>query len=308
MVSCSAHGRYVCLFWPLDAGTQLRQDDPSALKEIVLLVQTSISRIGEENLSVRTKFMIETINNLKNNRMKTGLAASSVLSELVVRMKKTLGSLNARSIKASEPLKIGLQDVRQSDERGKWWLIGASYKDPAEDAEHKTASFDDASSQSSDEPSFTQDAAGDLLHVAREQRMNTDVRRSIFVAIMSATDYNDAFQRLMKLRLKKSQELEIPKVIIHCAGAEEAYNPYYTLLSRRVCSDRKLKMAFQFSLWAFFRRLGEGVDDDQGEVEEEDERLEMRTIVNLAKMFGTLVAEAGLTLNALKVRVLCSLH
>ncbi|KAL9576446.1 MAG: hypothetical protein Q9212_007090 [Teloschistes hypoglaucus] len=284
-----------------NSGTQLRQDDPSALKEIVLLVQNAVTTIGEKNLSVRTKFMIETINNLKNNRMKTGIAASSLVSEHVVRMKKTLGSLNTRNIKASEPLRVGLQDIRESDKRGKWWLVGASYKDPAELIEHRKTLSEDNESDGSDEGDLSQGVAGNLLQIAREQRMNTDVRRSIFVAIMSATDYNDAFQRLKKLRLKKSQELEMPKVMIHCAGAEEAYNPYYTLLARRVCTDRKLKMAFQFSLWGFLKRLGENVEEDEDEAVEEEDRPGMRTIVNLAKMFGVLIAEGGLTLNALKI-------
>ncbi|KAL8965152.1 MAG: hypothetical protein Q9183_004003 [Haloplaca sp. 2 TL-2023] len=247
--------------------------------------------------------MIETINNLKNNRVKTGLVASSILSEHVVRMKKTLGSLNARNSKVGEPLRIGLRDIREADKRGKWWLIGASYHEPTENIESKAkvTQLHDLSSQKPEDADSMQDIAGDMLQMAREQRMTTDVRRTIFVAIMSATDYSDAFQRLMKLRLKKSQELEIPKVLVHCAGAEEAYNPYYTLLSRRLCTDRKLKMAFQFCLWTFFKRFGE--DDDVGEDEtaHEEEKPEMRAIVNLAKMYGTLIAEGGLTLNALKV-------
>lgn len=267
----------------------------------MLLVQNAVSTIGEKNLSVRTKFMIETINNLKNNRMKTGIAASSLVSEHVVRMKKALGSLNTRKIKASEPLRVGLREMRDSDKRGKWWLVGASYKDPAEIIEHRKASSEDNGLHGSDEGDLSQNIAGDLLQIAREQRMNTDVRRSIFVAIMSATDYNDAFQRLMKLRLKKSQEVEMAKVMVHCAGTEEAYNPYYTLLARRVCTDRKIKMAFQFSLWAFLKRLGEKIQDDEDEAVEEEDRPGMRTIVNLAKMFGVLIAEGGLTLNALKV-------
>ncbi|KAI9855476.1 MAG: suppressor of glycerol defect, partial [Pleopsidium flavum] len=89
------------------SGPQLRHDDPSSLKDVVLLLQTAIAKIGEANLSIRTKFMIETINNLKNNRMKSGAAASAVTSEHTIRMKKTLGSLNTRSLKSSEPLRVG---------------------------------------------------------------------------------------------------------------------------------------------------------------------------------------------------------
>ncbi|KAL8973740.1 MAG: hypothetical protein Q9197_002027 [Variospora fuerteventurae] len=281
------------------SGPQLRQDDPSALKEIILLVQSSVTSIGERNLSVRTKFMLETITNLKNNRIKTGVAASEVMAEHTVRMKKALGSLNTRNIKASEPLGIGLRDIRESDKRGKWWLIGASYKDTADDA--RQALPEDRLLHGVGDSITAQDAGDNLLQMAREQRMNTDVRRSIFVGIMSATDYNDAFQRLMKLRLKKSQELEIPKVIVHCAAAETAYNPYYTLLARRVCSDRKLKKAFQFSLWDVFKRTGDGTDKGADEAEDDDEKLGMKSIVNLARMFGALIAEGGMSVNVLKV-------
>lgn len=292
---------YLPLIWHVGSGPQLRHDDPSALKEIVMVIQKAVSRIGENNLSVRTKFMIETIINLKNNRMRTGLAGSGLMSEHVVRMKKTLGSLNNRTIKATEPLRVGLRDIRESDKRGKWWLVGASYKGQDTEAQKALAPLQGNSLQEYNDSCLVQDGAGDMLQVAREQRMNTDVRRSIFVTIVSATDYSDASQRLMKLRLKKSQKLEIPKVIIHCAGVEGSYNPYYTLLAHRVCSDRNLRMAFQFSLWDLFKRMGEGRDKDQDEAEEENEKLSMRSIVNLAKMFGTLIAEGGLSMTVLKV-------
>jgi nucleolar MIF4G domain-containing protein 1 len=116
---------------------------------------------------------------------------------------------------------------------------------------------------------------------------------------MSATDFQDAYAKLMKLKLKKVQELEIPKVLTHCTGSEAQYNPYYTLIAKKLCGDRKLKMAFQFTLWDFFKRMGEnnGEDDD---VDDDEESLTMRHVVNLAKMYGSLIADGGLTLTVLK--------
>lgn len=249
--------------------------------------------------------MIETINNLKNNRMKKGVVAANVTSEHTIRMKKTLGSLNTRTIRASEPLRIGLKDIRDTDKRGKWWLVGASYKDEDRNDQDLAAPQSKLRiSPHSEDVEMMDHGATDLLQLAREQRMNTDVRRSIFVSIMSATDYRDAHMRLLKLRLKKSQELEIPKVLIHCAGAEKIYNPYYTLIARKLCSDRKLKMAFQFSLWGLFKRMGEGeegVEEDLDEQEEQDDALGIRSIVNLAKLYGMLVVQGGLDLVILKV-------
>ncbi|KAL9613072.1 MAG: hypothetical protein Q9167_002371 [Letrouitia subvulpina] len=282
------------------SGPQLRHDNPSALKDIVLLLQQEVERIGEGKLSVRTKFMIETMNNLKNNRMKTGVAASLVTSEHTVRMKKLLGSLNVRNIKASEPLRLGLKDIRESDGRGKWWLVGASYKDSLRENVISTNQTESMLAEANS-ASVEQDITSNLAHLARDHRMNTDVRRSIFIAIMSAADFNDAYLRLKKLRLKKSQELEIPKVIIHCTGAENSYNPYYTLLSRRVCSDRRLKMAFQFSLWDLFKQMGEGDEHhDEEQAQDGESGLELRSIVNLSKMFGSLVVYGCLSLVILK--------
>lgn len=261
--------------------------------------------------------MIETINNLKNNRMKTGLAASVIASEHTIRMKKTLGTLNMRSIRAGEALRIGLRDLRESDKRGKWWLIGASYKDEGQDnvEGEATSKMNVGSKDASTEVMITVGASTDLVQLAQQQRMNTEVRRSIFIAIMSATDYKDAYLRLQKLRLKKAQELEIPKVLIHCAAAEKAFNPFYSLLARRLCSDRKLKMAFQFSLWDLFKRMGErqdGSEEDDTDDDEEDSanKLSLRSLFNLAKLYGTLISDGGLTMSVLKVinSQICSLH
>lgn len=37
-----------------------------------------------------------------------------------------------------------------------------------------------------------------VLELAREQRMNTDVRRNIFCIIMTSEDYLDAFEKLLR--------------------------------------------------------------------------------------------------------------
>jgi nucleolar MIF4G domain-containing protein 1 len=279
------------------SGPQLRSDDPSSLKDIVSMLRPAVAAVGEENISVRTKFMIETINDLKNNKIKTGGAASAVTSEHTIRMKKTLGTLNSRSIKGSEPLRIGLKDIQESDKKGKWWLVGASWSGPsAEDKQDIKAELSGKGRALPVEESGT----SDLVQLAREQRMNTDIRRSIFVAIMSASDYQDAHLRLMKLSLKKKQEYEIPKVLIHCAGAEKSYNPYYTLIAKKLCGDVKLKKSFQFSLWDLFRRMGESDDEEDAPEEDNEDDLDMRHLVNLAKMFGTLIVEGGMSLGVLK--------
>jgi nucleolar MIF4G domain-containing protein 1 len=106
--------------------------------------------------------------------------------------------------------------------------------------------------------------------------------------------------KLNKLKLKKVQELEIPKVLIHCSSAEASYNPYYTLIAKKLCGDRKLKMAFQFNLWDLFKKMGEGNEEEDVLDEDDEDALSTRHIVNLAKMFGSLIVDGGLTITVLK--------
>lgn len=294
-----------------DSGPQLRQDDPSSLKDIVLLIQPAVAKVGEQSLSVRTKFMIDTITDLKNNKVKSG-PGSSISSEHITKMRKILGSLNnSRVIRASEPINISREDIHNSAKKGKWWLVGASWReDPLETARKELSNSALPSGTTADAPDAEDDSEGepDLASIAKSQRMNTDVRRSIFVAIMSATDFQDAHVRLLKLRLKRAQEYEIPRVLTHCVMEEEAYNPYYTLIARRVCGDlgRRIKVSFMYTLWNILRRMGEkgDFDDEEGldeEEEDESKQLPLKSIVNIAKMYASLIADNTLTLGIVKI-------
>jgi nucleolar MIF4G domain-containing protein 1 len=280
----------------IDCGPQLRQDDPAALKDVVFLLQKAVAA-GDVELPVRTKFMIETISNLKNNRSKTSNAAATT-SEHVLRLKKTLGSLKTRSHATTEPLNVSLKDIQRADKTGKWWLVGASWKD-----EKRNSDGENDAIHNEDADEFNDDgdaASADLLALAKQHRMNTNVRRAIFVAIMSSTDYKDAWLKLRRLSLNKSQRCEIPRVLVHCAGAEGAYNPYYRLVAGKLCSERAHQVSFRFNLWGVFRRMGDGTEDG-GQDYDAEETLELRELVNLAKMFGELIGTAALPITVLKV-------
>ena len=70
-----------------------------------------------------------------------------------------------------------------------------------------------------------------LTTLARQLHMTTDLRRSIFNAIMTGVDIEDAYSKVAKLDLSKTQRKEIPLVIIECCRKEETYNPFYAGLA-----------------------------------------------------------------------------
>lgn len=114
----------------------------------------------------------------------------------------------------------------------------------------------------------------------------------------------------MLLPLKKAQRNEIPRVLVHCCSNESVYNPFYALVARRLCSpsstpqvSRVVRMGLQFNLWGAFREWGENTEDAEWDEDQDmlDDAGKLRKSVNLAKLYGSLVAEDVLSLQILKV-------
>ncbi|KAG5358990.1 Suppressor of glycerol defect protein 1 [Yarrowia sp. E02] len=279
------------------SGSQLRSDDPSALKTIINDLQASLANT---ETNARTKFLVESVAALKNNRQSQH-GISQGYTEAKMRLKKFIGTFSSYTV--NEPISVSLDDIENVETRGKWWLVGAAFKNQ------------DQTHQGDDDLDLTTvhdvlDAAEpNWLELAREQRMNTDIRRAVFVAIMGAEDYLNALERVSKLRLKRVQEREIPRVLIHCCSNESVYNPFYALLAVKLAERHSLKMTFQFTLWDFFRELDGDEDDDEENSDEEesvkvlegsDSKELLRKTMNLARMFAQMTAEGTVGLNIFK--------
>jgi nucleolar MIF4G domain-containing protein 1 len=125
--------------------------------------------------------MLETLTNIKNNKIKQQQANVGD-KEMVLKMKKFLSGLaKKRSVHSTEALRVSLDDIHNIETKGKWWLIGSSWKDNLVGTESKYASKEVAEDLKKD--ASLQQA---LLKLARQQGMNTDIRRSIFVVLMSS--------------------------------------------------------------------------------------------------------------------------
>lgn len=277
-----------------NSGNQMRSDDPTSLKEIVLLMNDKTSSMKGEEINPRTRFLIDTIKMLKNNKLKVNNEASH---QLAVRLKKFLATVNNN--KFNDPIQVSLSDIQNVNTRGKWWLVGSAWK-----------GHDDKQ----EEVNFNEEAMNDILdntepnwmELARQQRMNTDIRRAIFVSIMSANDYIDAMTKLDKLALKRSQERELPRVLIHCTSVEPAWNPYYGILAAKLCDSHSYRKTFQFILWDLMKEF-EGVNDNSDaedflgfDGDGEDDESKLRRVLNLGRFFGFLLAEGSVPLHALK--------
>ena len=120
--------------------------------------------------------MVETLNNLKNNKIKKGAASAQGSNDSKERISKFVSGIGKRyHVPALEPLRVSLDDLNKADSKGKWWLVGAAWGgDPLVERQLGTSEKKEKSVEN------------ELLKLARRQGMNTDVRRSIFVTLMSS--------------------------------------------------------------------------------------------------------------------------
>lgn len=252
-------------------GFSLRKDDPLAMKGFLLTVQKQINKTSNVEDRSRMKYMLDILLTIKNNNV-------SKLSDFDPahhdHLKKVLKSV-LRSGNSIVPLRIGLEDLLKAEERGRWWLIGSAWTNVAETEKVKSETVP------------REEFSAKLLALAKKQKMNTENRRNLFCILMSAEDYQDAFEKVLKLGLRGQQEREIPLVIVHCLLQEKNYNPYYAHVADQLCvSNRRHQMSLQCALWDRFRAL---------------EKLSASQVSLLAKFLAQLLLAGSLPISVLKV-------
>ncbi|XP_058456989.1 nucleolar MIF4G domain-containing protein 1 homolog [Malaya genurostris] len=253
-------------------GFVLRKNDPLALKEMIQKVQKRVLETSEDMKNdARVKFMINILLAVKNNNMNKIPQYDPGLAE---HFRKILKGMITNG-KYVSTLNIGLDDLLKVDERGKWWLVGSAWNG-SDDSHGK-------SNQNSFSTGVT--FSQQLQELARKQRMNTDDKRNVFCVIMSAEDYLDAFDKILRLAIKDQRI--VVTVIVHCCLSEKDYNPYYGVLSQKFSEyDRRYQLAMQYIIWDRLMDINS---------------LKQASIKHLAKLLIHLISEGGLPLSVLKV-------
>ncbi|XP_057272461.1 nucleolar MIF4G domain-containing protein 1 [Pezoporus wallicus] len=265
------------LFLLKNVGFSLRKDDALALKELITEAQRK-ANTAEKKLQdqTRVRFMLETMLALRNNDMRK---IPGYDPEPVEKLRKLQRTLVHKSGSGKETeLRVSLESLLSADRVGRWWIVGSSWSG--------APMIDDTNSKTQQKLHIGK-ASSKIMELARKQRMNTDIRRSIFCVLMTSEDYLDAFEKLLKLGLKDQQEREIVHVALHCCLQEKTYNPFYAFLANKFCEyQRRFQVTFQFSIWDKIKDL---------------ENLSAAAISNLVSLLVHLLRTKSLSLSVLKV-------
>ncbi|KDD72235.1 hypothetical protein H632_c3655p0, partial [Helicosporidium sp. ATCC 50920] len=140
---------------------------------------------------------------------------------------------------------------------------------------------DEPESEDSDAPSaqpVANNRASGIADLTSTDLVN--LRRTIYLTIMSALDFEEAGHKLLKLGIPEGSEHELCTMVLECCSQERTFVRYYALLGERFCKLRR----------AYCQGFAEAFVQQYALVH----RLETGKLRNVARFFAHLLASDAL--------------
>ncbi|XP_050371524.1 uncharacterized protein LOC126789418 [Argentina anserina] len=114
-------------------------------------------------------------------------------------------------------------------------ILGEDSEDEGSDAASDGEDDDDDDEDDEDEEDEQQ------MKIRDETETNlVNLRRTIYLTIMSSVDFEEAGHKLLKIRLEPGQEMELCVMLLECCSQERTYLRYYGLLGQRFCMINRI--------------------------------------------------------------------
>ncbi|TQB74261.1 pre-mRNA-splicing factor cwc22 [Monascus purpureus] len=123
-----------------------------------------------------------------------------------------------------------------------------------------------------------------------KDQSNTDLinlRRTIYLTIMSSIDFEECCHKLMKISLPPGLEPELPSMIIECCSQERTYSKFYGLIGERFAKINRLWCdLFEASFAKYYETI---------------HRYETNRLRNIARFFGHMLSTDAIGWHVLSV-------
>lgn len=228
-------------------GFQLRKENPSAMRQLILSAQTKCEQLkSSAQVESRIEFMIDALGAIKNNNVsKMGNYGCDVDRETI---ESTFKGLIKRTKLAENLSDATYEEILSSQN---WYLLETRLAEPVV-----------RESTDSKSPAHENVTALDDVNTKKEKKICKALglikhsERTIFSALLRVTDFIEASNVIIGFGLNHCSDAML--VCIQVAIYEKSYNPFYYDLINNLCKyNRKYKMATKFALQDKIRALSE---------------------------------------------------
>ncbi|KAJ5309418.1 uncharacterized protein N7443_001879 [Penicillium atrosanguineum] len=235
--------------------------------------------LHEADIDKRVQYMIEVLFQVRKDRYKDNLAVKEEL-DLVEEEDQITHRLGLDDeIETQDTLNIFKFDPEWEQHEDAYKKLKAEIlgEDSDEDDE-------DGEDESSDEES-DEEQKMDI-----QDQSNTDLvnlRRTIYLTIMSSIDFEECCHKLMKINLPAGLEPELPSMIIECCSQERTYSKFYGLIGERFAKINRLwSDLFEAAFAKYYDTI---------------HRYETNRLRNIARFFGHMISNDAIGWHVLSV-------
>ncbi|KIW85282.1 pre-mRNA-splicing factor cwc22 [Fonsecaea pedrosoi CBS 271.37] len=230
------------------------------------------SILHEADIDKRVQYMIEVLFQVRKDRYKDNPAIREEL-DLVEEEDQITHQVDLDDdIDVQDSLNIFKYDPDWEEHEEAYRKLKAEIL--GEDSGDEEDDDDSGSEESSDDEDAEQERAMEI-----KDQTNTDLvnlRRTIYLTIMSSLDFEEACHKLMKVQLPAGQESELPSMIIECCSQEKTYSKFFGLVGERFAKLNRLWTdLFEQSFAKYYDTI---------------HRYETNRLRNIARFFGHLLA------------------
>lgn len=235
--------------------------------------------LHEGGLDKRTQYMIEVLFQARKGRFKDHPAVKEEL-DLVEEEDQVTHQVNLEGeLDVQDGLNIFKLDANWEDNEEAYKRLRAEILGEASDDDDQDD--DDESSGEEDEET----KAMEIKDLSNADLVN--LRRTIYLTIMSSADPEEAVHKLMKINLPAGQEPELPSMIVECCSQEKTYTKFFGLIGERFAKINRLWCdLFEQAFAKYYETI---------------HRYENNKLRNIAMLFGHMLAENAIGWHCLSV-------
>ncbi|KAJ3296678.1 pre-mRNA-splicing factor cwc22 [Borealophlyctis nickersoniae] len=241
--------------------------------------------LHEGTIDKRTQYMVEVLFQVRKDKFKDNPAVVEEL-DLVpeedqmthrVALDDELNTEEGLNVFKFDPEFLQHEEIYQQMKKE---ILGEDSDDDEEDEEGSDEDSDEEESEG--EGGNAVEAAYQKLQIQDQTNTNLiNLRRGIYLTIMSSLNFEECAHKLMKMKIEPGQEIELANMVLECCSQERTYVNFYGLLGERFCRlNRSWSDAFCQSFEECYKTI---------------HRYETNRLRNIGKFFAHLLASDALT-------------
>ncbi|CAG7557736.1 unnamed protein product [Fusarium equiseti] len=239
--------------------------------------------LHEADIDKRTQYMIEVLFQVRKDKFKDNPAIKEELDLVEEEDQITHRVELEGEIDAQDGLNIFKFDPEWEEHEEAYKKLRAEIL--GEGSDDEDGDEDEYESSSDEDEEDEKQKAMEIKDQSNADLVN--LRRTIYLTIMSSADPEEAVHKLMKINLPAGQEPELPSMIVECCSQEKTYTKFFGMIGERFAKINRLWCdLFEQAFAKYYETI---------------HRYENNKLRNIAMLFGHMFASDALGWHCLSV-------